>query len=68
MAKINGVETIIAVPIPEPEIIWGPRIMAKINNAKKIKIGTIKYFVDCGSEPGICEGLIEATNWLDIII
>ena len=42
--------------------------MAKINNAKKIKMGTIKYFVDCGSEPGIWEGLIEATNWLDIII
>ena len=43
----------IAVPIPELDIIWGPLIIAKTNKAKNMNNGTIKYFVDCGSEPGI---------------
>ena len=47
-----------AVPIPEPDIIWGPRIIAKISNAKKMKIGTIKYLRACVSEPAIWEDLM----------
>ena len=68
MAKINGVETIIAVPIPEPEIIWGPLMIANTIRAKNMNIGTIKYFVDWGSEPGIWEGFIDVINWLTIFV
>ena len=52
-----------AVPIPEGDIIWGPLIRAKIIKAKNMKIGTIKYFEDWGSEPEICEGLIVFIIW-----
>ena len=66
VARINGVETIIAVPIPEPDMICGPLIKAKIISAKKINIGTIKYFEDCGSDPEICECLIDAKTRVTI--
>ena len=67
VAKINGVETIIAVPMPEPDMICGPLIKAKIISAKKINIGTIKYFDDCGSDPEICEGLIDVKTCVTIV-
>jgi len=34
---------IITLPMPEGEIIFGLLIRAKINSAKNIKIGTMRY-------------------------
>ena len=61
---MRGVETIIAVPIPVLEIIWGPLIIANIAKAKNIKIGTIKYLEDWGSDPEIIEGLIAVIEFM----
>ena len=46
VVKINGAVSIIALPIPDCEIIIGLLIKAKINKAKKMKIGTIRYLFD----------------------
>ena len=45
-SNIKGAVSIIALPIPDWEISIGLLIRAKINKAKKIKIGTIKYLFD----------------------
>ena len=46
VVKINGAVSIIALPIPDCETSIGLLISAKINKAKKIKIGTIRYLFD----------------------
>tara|TARA_B100000214_G_scaffold328082_1_gene267002 strand:+ start:408 stop:593 length:186 start_codon:yes stop_codon:yes gene_type:complete len=46
VVKIKGAVSIIALPIPDCEIIIGLLINAKINNEKNIKIGTIRYLFD----------------------
>jgi len=43
---MSGALRIIALPIPDCEIIIGLLIIAKINSEKKIKIGTIRYLFD----------------------
>ena len=43
---MSGAERIMALPIPDCEIIIGLLIIAKINNEKKIKIGTIRYLFE----------------------
>jgi hypothetical protein len=43
---MSGALRIIALPIPDCEIIIGLLIIAKINSEKKIKIGTIRYLLD----------------------
>jgi|TARA_Y100001960_G_scaffold81374_1_gene86798 hypothetical protein len=47
---MSGAERIMALPIPDCEIIIGLLIIAKINSEKKIKIGTIRYLLDEVSE------------------
>ena len=43
---MSGALRIIALPMPDCEIIIGLLIIAKINSEKKIKIGTIRYLFD----------------------
>jgi hypothetical protein len=46
VVKIKGAVSIIALPMPDCEISIGLLIKAKINKAKKIKIGTIRYLFE----------------------
>ena len=46
MVKIKGAVSIIALPMPDCEISIGLLIKAKINKAKKIKMGTIRYLFE----------------------